>query len=259
MSQYKIAFFDIDGTLSDMETRTVSDITIETLKRLQENNIKICIATGRQPSKVPQFEGVTFDAILSFNGSYCFDKEGNVLYSHPIPHEDVKKLVENATAIHRPIAIASKDETIANGTDKDLTDYFAFSKQKPNVSLRFDSFMNQDIYQVMCGGYKEEYDDLIKDVKGAIITAWWNRAVDIIPAGGGKGTGIREVLKYYDLTPEEAIAFGDGTNDIEMLKAVGTGIAMGNATEDVKEIADDICLPVSQDGVYHYCLDHKLI
>ena len=84
----KIAFFDIDGTLSNMETRSVSDITIETLQRLQANNIKVCIATGRHPLSVPTFEGVTFDAILSFNGSYCFDKEGHVLYSHPIPHKD---------------------------------------------------------------------------------------------------------------------------------------------------------------------------
>ena len=83
----KIAFFDIDGTLSNMETRSVSDITIETLQRLQANNIKVCIATGRHPLSVPAFEGVTFDAILSFNGSYCFDKEGHVLYSHPIPHD----------------------------------------------------------------------------------------------------------------------------------------------------------------------------
>lgn len=53
----KIAFFDIDGTLSNMETRSVSDITIETLQRLQANNIKICIATGRHPLSVPTFEG----------------------------------------------------------------------------------------------------------------------------------------------------------------------------------------------------------
>lgn len=259
MSQYKIAFFDVDGTLSDMETRTVSDITIETLKRLQENNIIICLATGRQPTKVPRLKGITFDAILSFNGSYCFDRERKVIYSHPIPHKDILKIIENASAINRPVAIASKDETVANGTDKDLTDYFAFSKQQPNISPDFDTFTNQDIYQVMCGGYKEEYDDLIKGVEGAQITAWWDRAVDIIPLGGGKGTGVREVLKHYNIPLEQAIAFGDGTNDIEMLKAVGTGIAMGNATDNVKAVADDICLPVSQDGVYHYCLEHKLI
>lgn len=99
----------------------------------------------------------------------------------------------------------------------------------------------------------------MKNVEGAQITAWWNRAVDMIPAGGGKGNGIHKVLEYYHFSPSEAIAFGDGTNDIEMLEAVGTGVAMGNATDNVKAIADDICLSVAEDGVYHYCLDHNLL
>lgn len=245
----KIAFFDIDGTLSNMET----------LQRLQANNIKVCIATGRHPLSVPTFEGVTFDAILSFNGSYCFDKEGHVLYSHPIPHKDVLRIIDNAFSINRYVSLASKDDSKANGTDQDLDDYYAFSKQKVNVSEDFDTFVNEDIYQIMCGGYENEYDALMKNVEGAQITAWWNRAVDIIPAGGGKGNGIHKVLEYYHFSPNEAIAFGDGTNDIEMLEAVGTGVAMGNATDNVKAIADDICLSVAEDGVYHYCLDHNLI
>jgi len=120
----KIAFFDIDGTLSNMETRSVSDITIETLQRLQANNIKVCIATGRHPLSVPTFEGVTFD------GSYCFDKEGHVLYSHPIPHKDVLRIIDNASSINRSVSLASKDNSKANGTDQDLNDYYAFSKQK---------------------------------------------------------------------------------------------------------------------------------
>ena len=139
----KIAFFDIDGTLSNMETRSVSDITIETLQRLQANNIKVCIATGRHPLSVPAFEGVTFDAILSFNGSYCFDKEGHVLYSHPIPHEDVLRIIENASSINRFVSLASKDDSKANGTDQDLDDYYAFSKQKVNVAEDFDTFVNE--------------------------------------------------------------------------------------------------------------------
>ena len=241
----KIAFFDIDGTLSNMETRSVSDIIIETLQRLQANNIKVCIATGRHPLSVPTFEGVTFDAI--------------VLYSHPIPHKDVLRIIDNASSINRYVSLASKDDSKANGTDQDLDDYYAFSKQKVNVSEDFDTFVNEDIYQIMCGGYENEYDALMKNVEGAQITAWWNRAVDIIPAGGGKGNGIHKVLEYYHFSPNEAIAFGDGTNDIEMLEAVGTGVAMGNATDNVKAIADDICLSVAEDGVYHYCLDHNLI
>ena len=56
------------------------------------------------------------------------------------------------------------------------------------------------------------------------------------PANGNKGVGVRKILDYYHLDKENAIAFGDGTNDIEMLEAVGTGVAMGNATDDVKQL-----------------------
>ena len=55
---------------------------------------------------------------------------------------------------------------------------------------------------------------------------------------------------------EEAIAFGDGQNDIEMLEAVGTGVARGNAKDEVKEKADVVCKSVEEDGVYYYCLEN---
>ena len=55
------------------------------------------------------------------------------------------------------------------------------------------------------------------------------------------------------------MAFGDGNNDIEMLKAVGNGIAMANASDDLKAVADEICGDVSEDGIYHYCLEKRLI
>ena len=58
---------------------------------------------------------------------------------------------------------------------------------------------------------------------------------------------------------EEALAFGDGGNDIEMLQTVGTGVAMGNALDHVKAIADDVCGHVAEDGIYHYCLEKGLI
>ena len=88
---------------------------------------------------------------------------------------------------------------------------------------------------------------------------WWDRAVDIIPANGGKGIGIQKVLEYYHLDKSEALAFGDGNNDIEMLLSVGTGVAMGNASPQLKEVADEICKDVAEDGIYDYCLTHGLI
>ena len=84
IDKIKIAFFDIDGTLIEMERKEISEKMLETLKDLQKNDVKICIATGRAPMAIPKFEGVEFDAFLAYNGSYCYDKDGMIL-DHFIP------------------------------------------------------------------------------------------------------------------------------------------------------------------------------
>lgn len=256
----KIAFFDIDGTLVDMKKKVITPAMIETLKHLKENGIILCMATGRGPYLVPSFPGIDFDVFLSYNASYCYTKD-EVIFSNPIPKEDVKAVVENASEIHRPVFLAGVEGGGANGCDKDLADYFAIAKSKVNVldNFDFEKLMDKKVYQMMVGCYKEEYADILRDVDGARITAWWTRAADITPANGNKGVGVRKILDYYHLDKENAIAFGDGTNDIEMLEAVGTGVAMGNATDDVKTVADAICGHVAEDGIYHYCKEQGLI
>ena len=256
----KIAFFDVDGTLVDMEKKVITPTMIETLKRLKENGIILCMATGRGPYLVPSFPGIDFDVFLSFNASYCYTKN-DVIFENPIPAEDVKKIVENATEIHRPVFLATVEGGGSNGCDKDLADYFGIAKDKVNVvdADAFESLLDGKVYQMMLGCYKEEYADILRGVDGARITAWWTRAADITPAKGNKGVGVKKVLEFYHLTKENAIAFGDGTNDIEMLEAVGTGVAMGNATDDVKAVADVICGHVAEDGIYHYCKEQGLI
>ena len=259
MNKIKIVFFDIDGTLIDMDRKEISEKTIEALTSLSKNKIKICIATGRPLSSVPKFAGIEFDAFLTFNGSYCCTNNHEIIFSNPIPKLDVLKIIDNASRINRPVSIASVNRIGANGKDQDLIDYYWISKQLVNVIDDFDDLANEDIYQIMLGCYESEYDKILENVTGAKITAWWNRAADIIPANGGKGIGIAKVLEYFGLTKEEALAFGDGTNDIEMLQAVGKGIAMANASDNVKEIADDICGSVKEDGIYHYLKNEQII
>ena len=258
MNRIKIIFFDIDGTLVDMQTKRISAKTTEVLRRLKENGIKICIATGRSPISLPKFDGVDFDAYLTFNGSYCYDESGAIL-SNPIRTKDVQTIIRNAAAIGRPVAVATKDRLAANGTDDDLAEYYSFAHQVLTVTEDFEAVCQEKIYQVMLGCREADYPAILDGVQDAKITAWWDRAVDIIPAGGGKGMGIQKILDYYHLDRTEAMAFGDGNNDIEMLEAVGTGIAMENASPGLKAVADDIGGHVAQDGVYHYCLDHGLI
>lgn len=95
MDNTKIIFFDIDGTLIDMEKKCVTEKMLETLRRLQEKGIIICIATGRSPMDVPKFQGVEFDAIINFNGSYCHCGNKQI-YSNPLKTNDIKTIIRNA-------------------------------------------------------------------------------------------------------------------------------------------------------------------
>lgn len=258
MDEIKIIFFDIDGTLIDMDRKEISEKTLETLRRLKERGILLCLATGRGPLSLPRFDGVEFDVFLTFNGSYCYERE-RTIFSNPLPYEDVKTVIQNAAALGRPVSIATKDQMAANGKDEDLIEYYSFAKRKVEVSPDFDKAAQGEVYQLMLGCRRADYPLLLRGTRRAKIAAWWDRAADIIPADGGKGVGVGKILAYYHLDRSQALAFGDGDNDIEMLRAVGRGVAMGNASEGLKAAAHDICGHVAEDGVYYYCLAHGLL
>lgn len=195
MGPVKIIFFDIDGTLIDMQTKKISPKTVEALHRLRANGIRLCIATGRSPVTLPDFGGAEFDAFLTFNGSLCYTGE-QTIFSSPICPEDVHRLLQNAAGLKRPVAVATKDRFAANGTDADLTDYFAIANEVPPVTDDFDAVCQEKVYQLLMGCRKSDYPAILRDVSGAKIAAWWDRAVDIIPASGGKGVGIEKCWSF---------------------------------------------------------------
>lgn len=258
MNPIKIVFFDIDGTLIDPATGQVSAKTFETLNRLREKGILLCIATGRCPVVIPQFGSFQFDAYCTFNGSLCYT-ETEVIHSNPLLPEDVSKVLENAAAIGRPVSVATRDRMAANGVDDDLSDYYLLADLTLTVADDFDSVRQENVYQIMLGCREEDHEAIIRGAAGVKIAVSWDRAVDVISASSGKGAAIAKILAHYNLVPSQALAFGDSYNDIDMLQAVGTGVAMGNAADRLKEVADDICGHVSEDGIYHYCIDHSLI
>lgn len=259
MNKIKIVFFDIDGTLVDMNHKRITPKTLEALNQLKEKGILICIATGRAPLTLPRFDGIDFDAFLTFNGSLCYNTRQDI-FSKPIPSADVKTIIQNAASIGRPVSAASRSSLVANGMDQDLIDYYSIVNLSVEVSENFDQLIEEEsIYQIMLGCRENEYDALLKNAPGARITAWWDRAADIIPAGGSKGIGIKKILEYYQIAPYEAMAFGDGNNDIEMIQTVGNGIAMANASSELKAAACDICGHAAEDGIYYYLKDRGLI
>lgn len=255
----KIVFFDVDGTLIDIGAKKVSEKTIEGLKRLKERGIKICLATGRAPIELPNIPNIKFDAYITFNGSYCFDDK-NLIYSCPMDKQDVYQIIDNANKLNKSVSIATKDKILCNENDLILEKYIGFAGMKLKTSNKFSQIIKEeDIYQIMLPCEEKEYKSVLSGTKNASIAAWWDKAVDIIPSNSGKGNAVKNVLKCFDIKQNEAMAFGDGDNDIEMLKEVAYGIAMGNSCENLKELANDICKKASEDGVYYYLFENGVI
>ena len=258
MGNIGIAFFDVDGTLSDMQTKRISEKTLEALRRLRENGVRICIATGRAPCLLPDLGGIQADVFLTCSGALCYDENG-IIFSNPIAAPAVQQLIRNAEAIGRPVAVLTKTRLAANGLDADLVQYYAFADWELTVAPDFEEVSRGEVYQVVMSCLAADHAAILSGVEGAAITGWWDRAVDIIPVGGGKGLGVEKILEHYGLERSQSIAFGDGENDMEMLQSAGTGVAMGNAKPALKAMADEVCLSVAEDGVYHYCVSHGLI
>lgn len=258
MKNIKIIFFDIDGTLIPLGESGVRDETIRALKSLKDRGIKICIATGRSPIQIPKIDQVEFDCHLTFNGSLCYNDNEDI-FSNPLNRDDIMTFIKNASAMNKPLGLASKGQYVANFLNDDLAQYFSFGSTLPTMVDDIEKFaLNKDVYQMVMPIRKEEYTRALKDTKSLKITAWWDRVVDVIPQNGGKGQAVEKILEYYGFYKNEALAFGDGDNDIEMFEQV-RGIAMGNASENLKNIAHDTCKSVNEDGVYHYLKDRQII
>lgn len=234
-----------------MGHKELSERTLHALISLRQNGVKLCMATGRGYLSAPRFPGIDFDALLTFNGSYVTVGD-EIIFKCPLDRMDKLQILQNLKGMHRAVAISNEHFIITNGTDPDLEQYFRFGNEMLKIDKRFDERVREDIYQMMCACREEEYERILYGTHHTQITAWWDRAADIIPLECGKGNAVRAVLQHFGFTKEEAIAFGDGVNDIEMLEAVGTGVAMGNAKDEIKAHATCTCRSVEEDGVYDF-------
>lgn len=251
----RMIFFDVDGTLRPLHG-VISDTIMEMLRRLKEQGILVAIATGRSPVVLPDFGDFRFDAYLTFNGSLSFaghPENGQVVSATALPRADVEILLRNLADLGRPVLAATKDRLIANGMDENLEEYCHMGGLFFGADPDFASVLaGEEVFQMMAGSPADEYAAILRGVTGARITAWWPRAVDIIPANSGKAAAVKKLHEHFGIAREECWAFGDGANDMDMLDYVGWGVAMGNAPAEVQAIADIVCGDVAEHGVTAY-------
>lgn len=262
MTEIKIVFFDIDNTLFD-QNKKVPDSTIEAIGKLQQKGVVTAIATGRAPFMFSQLrQQLNIHSYVSFNGSYVVERD-KVIYRKPIPGAVLDQLEKQASEKDKRLIFLNEEAMKIDGTldphIRESIDSLKLDIPFPEKDARF--YKRHEIYQGMLFYSEKDETSYLRQapLNELRYVRWHPYAVDVIPQHGSKAAGIQKLLGEMGLPAEAACAFGDGNNDVEMLKYVGTGVAMGNAVEPARNAADGVTLRVDQDGIYYGLKDLGLI
>lgn len=272
MSSKKLVFLDIDGTLL-LNGGPVSGKVAQALKQAYDNGHFLCICTGRAYSEVPE-EMKRFDGVISAAGA-CVMWKDKILQAEYFAEEEkefVTGLLEEAGAtyimegfenLYMKMDIRERFfRELESARDEERMLLGFFYKTIP-----FDSVQEAERVHKCSYFYAEKDSFWFRErlrARDMSVTSFSQAETrgnsgEITKTAFTKGTAVHYLSDHLGVPVKDTIAIGDSENDLEMLKAAGVGIAMGNASDYVKETADDVTKPVTEDGVYHAFLKYGLI
>lgn len=248
----KIAFFDIDGTLVSFTTHRVPESTLHALEKLSDKGVEIVIVTGRSAKPIPEISQVPYSAIIGLNGSECALKDETFLYRHSIPEESFERVLILGQKYNFAVAAKFKEGFVVDRvTSRVLEMSDKIGSPCPAVRDLRLLFQEEGTGQMCIFTDAETERKLMKYLPGLTSSRWCDIFADLNLKGIDKGSGVEHYLNLRGYTKDNAISFGDGGNDIAMLASTGIGVAMGNANDELKYIADYITNDIDCDGVHH--------
>ncbi|HDR7717262.1 Cof-type HAD-IIB family hydrolase [Bacillus albus] len=247
---YKVVFFDVDGTLLSEIDRSMHESTKEAIQRLIEKGIHVVVTTGRPYSLCAQFKEMGIHTIISANGAHIKCGE-TVIHKSVLSSEIVHDISEFAELHGHSISyftegfamngIASNSERVIQALSETLN-----LEKYPEKSRD----LSEEIYCLCLYADEIEAQKFIKRYSALTFDRFHGYVINVLEDKKvSKLTAIQKVLDHLNICKSEAIAFGDGGNDIEMLQYVGLGIAMGNSGEELKTRADFVTKKASEGGI----------
>lgn len=258
MHMIKAIFFDIDGTLVSFQTHQIPSSTLKALKQLKQNGIKIFIATGRGKDGLDVIKDIPFDGYITLNGQYCYNEE-ELIYENTIQPTDLQALLDYLKKEPFPCGFTEENTKYFNMRDERVDEIHSITHNDDHPAGDCSQVIHHKVYQCMCFVDEQKEKELLQIMPHCTSARWHPLFCDISPQGGTKQNGIDQFLKYYHLDLAETMAFGDGGNDIQMLKHVNRSVAMGNANDEVKNIADYVTDSVDDNGIEKALKHFKLI
>lgn len=249
-SNIKAVFFDIDGTLVSFNTHCVPQSAIDAVHAIRQKGIKVFIATGRPRPFINNLGTLEYDGIIAVNGASIILNDGTVIAHKNVDKSDVQRMIDYQEQHPIAVAYATDDEAFVTHYNDSFREVFELLDLGTPQSRNPEEAMGMDIMQVIAF-FTEEDEPFIMDnvLKNCSAQRWHPFFADCIAIGTDKASGIDDVARHFGFDISETMAFGDGGNDKPMLLHAGIGVAMGNASDEVKACADIVTDSVDEDGV----------
>ncbi|PLR97651.1 Cof-type HAD-IIB family hydrolase [Bacillus sp. T33-2] len=265
MTEKHLIALDLDGTLLT-DDKTVSETNKRVLRKAREQGHVVMIATGRpfRSSEMYYHELELDTPIVNFNGAFIhhpLDQKWGVHHS-PLAIEVARDVVEALHDFHFHNIIAEViDDVYLHYHDEKLLDIFSFGN--PNITTGdLRKYLKESPTSMLIHTDEQHVKEIrnhLSEVHAEVIDhrSWaapWH-VIEIVKYGLNKAVGLKKASEYFQIPPERIIAFGDEDNDLDMLEYAGRGIAMGNAIDEVKAIANEVTLSNEEDGIAVYLND----
>lgn len=269
----KLIFLDIDGTIL-IPGRGVRETVREGLKRARENGHKIFINTGRSYAMIPEeLKELEFDGIICSAGSDIWIHGQNVFreaFAVPLIRKACRLLDEmNAIYIleeYRRVYMSERgqellmEQEVMEDDNPEIARWKQFfRRQRDVISIREWDPLTVPIPKMTFMLWSKKDAMRLEEELGDdfYIAFYWKESAkqfelyngELISKKENKGTAIRRTAEIMHLDFSDTVAFGDSMNDYHMIEAAACGVAMGNADDELKKIADKVCEPVEEDGV----------
>lgn len=264
--EIKLIALDMDGTTL-LDDKTISPKNMQVLRDAQARGILVVPATGRPRKIIPDsiFEVGGIQYSITSNGACVYDHEQEqVLYSNLMTPEEALNLMDFLSQYDLFVEAYSDGQSYTERQKLRLLSeiedfpqiYMDFILATQNFVDDLPAFLKQNDKKIekvnlpyiepkLC----TEVLTKLREMKEYTLTSSFFNNIEINRAGASKGDALSHLCKRLGIRPQEVMAFGDGDNDVEMLKFAGCGVAMGNAIERLKNCADFITLSNHEDGV----------
>lgn len=263
MSKYKLIAFDMDGTLLNSEKK-ISENTLQAIQKAIQTGKEVILATGRGLSELSdyldQLPGVRY--LNGISGAFLYDlKEQKPISNTMISEETVLKLIQIAKRNDVMFHLLTQESYVQTNHCNDMARYHMgiYQDMFDRIAIKHDNlenfYQNHPFPVAKFNMYHRSPQDR-ENTKTALrksnLPVIWVEAettsLEVSAYGVNKGTGLLKLCLHLNIKPEEVIAVGDSDNDLDILKVAGLAVAMGNAKQVVKDMADVIVADCDHDG-----------